>query len=517
MNIESLKQQFYSYLESNGKLKGENVASSEELNIFDFSSEFRKFLKTQDDIKLSGSGVRIQDLVDTLDESENENILDALENAKTDMDEDGANVVDFLTFMLEDEDFASVMDADGDNKVDKSELVTFLNSISRNDKNKTNISLRDLIDGGKEVKSGKYEMPDVKSWDEIVEKSGSKKTEATDSASETSASSGGGSVSSGASATSGGSSATTNSEESINVIEQAQKNYEGKTVEELTALQTEEQQNLNEQETALQAVLSGTSEALSAQKETMDSSYQAFLDLCSGQDDLTAQAQEQKTALEETELSLNQNMVERTDAELEKQGVDAQITQVEASITSISANISALEGELSSLQALQSAQDENSEDKVDYSSQIAALSNEIAQLNQQKTDLETQKDELQKQSDELQAHIEELETSYNELYETYGTQADALAATETQLIEISEDTANAYDTYTSNKNEYDSLQASEYQTAAAAKNTARANLEAIKTQIIVAKSEETQAQVVQFATDYDNGNYDPYINKEEDK
>lgn len=511
MNIESLKQEFYSYLEGNGKLKGKDVTNADDLNIFDFSNEFRKFLKTQDDIKLSGSGVRIQDLVDTLDESENEDILDVLENAKADMDEDGANVVDFLTFMLEDEDFASTMDADGDNKVDKSELVTFLNSISRNDKNKTNISLRDLIDGGKEVKNGKYEMPEVKSWDEIVEKSGSKKTEAADSASATSASGGGGGVSS-----SSGGSTTTNAQEFVNAIELAQKELEGKTVEELNALQDTEQQNLAEQETALQAVLSGTSEALSAKKETMDSSYQAFLDLCSGQDELTATAQEQKTALEETELSLNQNVVEKTDTELEKQGVDMQITQVEASITSVSANITALEAELSSLQALQSAQDENSTDKVDYSSQIAALSNEIAQLNQQKTDLETQKEELQNQSNDLQTHIEELETSYNELYETYVAQANALSETETQLVETSQEAADAYATYANNKNEYDGMQTSEYQTAAAAKNAARANLEAIKTQIIVAENEETQAQVVQFATDYDNGIYDPYINKEEE-
>lgn len=484
MNIESLKQEFYSYLESKGKLKGKDVASADDLNIFDFSNEFRKFLKTQDDIEFSGKGFKIDDFVEILDNSDSDDILDTLENAKADMDKDGENVLDFLTYMLQDEDFSSTMDADGDDKIDKSELVTFLNSISKNDNNKSNITLRDLIKGGKKVKQGNFEMPEVESWDDILKSNGVKSK---DDASASAVSGGGGGGYS-SSSSSSSSSTTETPKTPADIITQAQSSYEGKTVEELQTLQTEQQDNLTEQDTALQAVLNGTSETLTSLKSTMDENYDKFLELCEGEDQLVANTKAKKAELDAKELEINQNSIDQVDAQYEKAGIEAQITQVDVSISNVSDEISILKKEVSKLPSTTTDTDGNT---VDNSAQIAMLNSQITALNTQLEQLNDQKEELEQQKTDLEAKITELETQAKTLNAEHNDLQDELAEMESALIEENQtERANAYNAYSESKTAFENAQKSERATAEAAKYTARVNLEAINTQIIVAKNQE---------------------------
>lgn len=507
LDIQSLKSEYIKYMKAKGK-----PVENGEVDIF--STSFRNFLSTQDGIDVNRMGLSIQDLVDTLDESENTDVMAALEDAKDSFDsEDASNVIDFLSIMMEDEEFASKIDADGKNGVDKSELVTFLSSISREDKDSKDITLRDLIDGGKEVANGNFEMPEVKDWDEIVEKKGSKKTEETESTS--GASSAGGTSSAGSSGNATANNATTNNEQKeINAIQEAAKSYEGKTVAELEQEKTTQQANFDEQNQIMQDAIAGNSAQVAAQKTAMDNAYQAFLDTCTGEEELTQQAETQRQQLQETEVQYNQAYVNKEDLSMQQQGVEMQIASVSESITALDTQISSLQTALSSVQA--AANSGSAEQKSTYASQAAALQSQIQQATQQKTELNNQKTELETEQENLKTQIEELETSLEELKTTYEEQSQALQETETALISTSEAAAQAYADYDSAKTTYETANDEIRNNARVATQTARANLEAIDNQLIIAKREEREASFMQFATDFDNGKYDTYTPSESD-
>lgn len=493
MNIESLKQEFYSYLESKGKLKGKDVTSADDLNIFDFSNEFRKFLKTQDDIEFSGKGFKIDDFIEILDNSDSDDILDTLENAKADMDKDGENVLDFLTYMLQDEDFSSTMDADGDDKIDKSELVTFLNSISKNDNNKSNITLRDLIKGGKKVKQGNFEMPEVESWDDILKSNGVKSK---DDAS-TSAVSGGGGGGYSSSSSSSSSSTTETPKTTADMIALAQTSYADYSLEQLQAEQTEQEEELTTQNNAFQAALNGSSKTLTKLKSDMDENYDKFLELCEGEEELVKNTKAKKAELDAKELEINQNTADQVDTEYQKVGVETQITQVKECIQQCTDSVTALEGQLSNIP--DNTTDANG-NTVDNSAQKQALQNQITALNTQKAQLNDQKEELEQQKTDLETKIAELETQAETLSAEHKTLQEELETLESNLIGPEQgEKAQAYNDYNNSKMAYDEAKDNEMLTAIQNKYTVGIQIEAIKTQMVVA---QWNAFVEEFSETY---------------
>jgi len=528
--ISNLETSFIKYLEKKGVIKQGEIKSGKDFNIFDYSEHLHDFMKNDDEVGYTGTGkgmdiTTMVDILDSLDSSDTD-IIGALESAKDEFkwEDEASDTIELLGEFLENDEIKEKLDVNSDDNVDREELLSFFstNEGSRNDSDSRDITLRDLVDSAKTIKSDKYEAPEIQKWDKIVEKKGSKKADESSSADSASASSGGGSVggsSGGGNVGGSGNNANgTTTEEQVNPIEVAQKNYEGKSVDELQQLKTDENKILDEQAQILQAAISGTAEATAAQKEQMDTSYQTFLDTCSAETELTSAAAEQREQLQATEIEANTVSVEKIDTELQKQGVDMQITSVEASITSVDTSISSLQAQLQAAQTASSVEDTSpGSDKGKYEAQIAALKSQIAQLTQQKQELETQKEELTKESEQLGQKITELQTTHQNLVTQYEQQSAALTETEKQLVATSEAAANAYNTYSNNKTAYETANMQLINNSVTARNTARANVEAIENQIIIAKNQESQKQVEQFNTDFEAGNYDPYIKKDKEE
>lgn len=495
LDISNLQSSFIDYLNTLKKYQGKEIQDNEKFSVFNYSVEFRNFLNKQDGINVNGKGLSIEEIISTLNDSDNDDVIAALEAAKVDLgDENASNVIDFLSFMMQDEEFSSAMDADGNNTVDKSEFMTFLNSISKKDNDSKDITLRDLLDGGKEVKEGKYKMPDVKDWSEIAGDIADTETDSASSASGGSSSYNGSTASN--TTTQDSSTEKTYSDQLKDSINTARESYSNLSLDELNDKKATQQTNLEEAKNQYTQASSSSGD-LEPLKADITSTYEQFLVAC----EVTDEVKDQAVQLQESILAKEQEYNETSSQLQEKQ---AEQVQLEVQITTLTSQIGEIDSSISALESSKPSVSDGAtdEEKASIQAAIAQIDAQIASLNSYKEELNAQKEAAEVQKTAVEEKITGLNETLSQMLTEYTQLQEQLTTINETLASQGETQQQAYDTYTAARNTYDTKQAEMFTEAKTAITSAYANIAAIEDQIRIVEYQEKMVEI--FPPDEEN-------------
>lgn len=485
MNYSDLKIAFREYLIKLKEKEGDKSDIEDDINIFEYASEFKDFLKQNEEFDLDSQTMKMDNLL-SLDASE---IDDYLEQAKNDFakNEDEEFFFDFIGDLTSSDKMIEAVDIDGDGSISGEELQGFFATVGKNDGDDENVSISDIFGGIKDINNNKFEMVDLADFKSNT----AQETQAVQS----SGGSGGGYSSGGGSYNSASSASSASSQ---SVAENSSK-YEGMSLDELNTELEQETANNQQNQEAFTAALNGTSSEVSGLKEQTDAAYSSFLDLS---DDTEAKQEisDKRALLDEMEISTTNLQLELMQDDLHKQELELNISTIEQQITSIDSSVTSLNSQKSALEASDGQEDENG-NVVDNSAQIAAIDAQITALNEQKEALENEKIQCQNEVRALTTQIEEKNTSLEDQNRLYETEAATLTEMEEALIAQNEEAQAAYDNYVTCKQNYDQKRSEVINVAANDIQNSQTNMILIQNQIRIAEFEQSQQELSEDKTD----------------
>ena len=476
MNYSDLKIAFKEYLIELKKKSGEDFDSNSEINIFEYSSEFKDFLKKNDEFDFDSLTMQMDDLL-SLDASE---IDEYMEKAKEDFakDDDEAMFFDFVSDLTSSDKMTDAVDLDGDGKISGEELQGFFATVGSNDGKDDSVSISDIFSGVKDIKNDRYKPVDLAEIKKVDEA----ETQAVQS-------SGGGGGGYGGSYSSGG---VVSSEQS-NEPQYDMSKYQGMSLEQLNEELTLEQNNKEKYAQEYQDAQSGNSQQVSEQKTAMDNAYEEFLEL-SDDTELTENITTQKEFVDSIDKELfdtNKTIIEQ---EAQIVALNANITNIDTQISTIDTTISGLQSQISALEATNGTEDENG-NVIDNSSQIQAIQSQIDSLNQQKEQLNEQKTAAQESIDQLTESNNQLNTTMLSLTQEYQEAFNKLTEYETQLAQTSEEAQIAYDTYNQAKSNFNDARYELLDSASQNLAQSTINTGLIQDQISIVEKEQEQQEI----------------------
>ena len=476
MNYSDLKIAFKEYLIELKKKSGEDFDVNSDFNIFEYSSEFKDFLKQNDDFDFDSKTMQMDDLL-SLDASE---IDEYLEKAKEDFakDDDEAFIFDFVNDLVSSDKMTDAVDLDGDGKISAEELQGFFATVGSNDGKDDSVSINDIFSGVKDIKNDKYKPVDLAD----IKKENEPETQSVQS-------SGGGGGSYGGSYSSGG---VATSEQS-NEPEYDMSKYQGMSLEQLNQELTLEQNNKEKYIQEYQDAQSGQAQQVADKKTQMDTAYSEFLEL-SDDTELTEQITAQKELVDSKDKEIFDVNLTIVEQQAEITVLDANIANIDTQISTIDSTISGLQSQISSLQASNGQKDENG-NVIDNSSQIQAIQSQIDALNQQKEQLNDQKTTCQENIDKLTESNNELNERLLTISQEYQEALTKLTEYETQLAQTSEQAQVAYDAYNQAQSDYNDARFEALDTASTSLSQSILNAGLIQDQISIVEKEQEQEEI----------------------
>lgn len=143
--ISEIRLGFVKWLEQkNGVQEG---TLDEDISIFEYSDEFKEYIDSEYDVNDSVMSMNMSDILD-LEISDGKLVLpddEAVEDGEEN-NKDKSEIVDILNNLFEDDEFKTMVDANGDNVLSDEEISEYLDTISRLDGNKDDISLSDIME-----------------------------------------------------------------------------------------------------------------------------------------------------------------------------------------------------------------------------------------------------------------------------------------------------------------------------------------------------------------------------------
>ncbi len=167
MNLQSIKEEFYSYYVSELEKKGQDtqIADNDNISIFEHKEEFKDFLKS----KYHATKFSISKSIDKILKMniENGKLVDSEEEDKKENDGkklDDDFIKDVINEALQDEQVQKTLDIDQSGELDSEEVGIFLQNIqgaSEENSSSYRISLDDITKGVEDIHSGEYQKKDV--------------------------------------------------------------------------------------------------------------------------------------------------------------------------------------------------------------------------------------------------------------------------------------------------------------------------------------------------------------------
>lgn len=313
-------------------------------------------------------------------------------------EEDNENkneIVKLINEYLSDDDVISKLDSDGDGKLSKSELDTFLNKIKGNDQNGNNISIEDLYEASSQMGNDDFEHSKIEE----------SKEEKTEKNAETTGSGEGGSqnISSGggiSGANGSGASTMASGSAGLGSVEVAN-SYENMTIDELNNEMSDAENGIKEGQNALNEVLNGT--ALADFQQAVDDAYQEY------QDQLELVNVDMAAQLDELTKNEQAKQKEQDSKKLEISDQKSLISDLTSQHDSAVQTVQSLESTLSSLQSALSGAEE--EEKAAIEAQIASVQAQLDAAKAEEQRLQAKLDEAKnKLSNELEPQLAQIET-----------------------------------------------------------------------------------------------------------
>lgn len=370
-----------SIFNSNNGFGGYHSVNSENVNIFEYSNEFKEYIA--EELNLDSS-ILSASLCDVLNEDFLNNKLNE-ENNKS-----GNIIIDFLHNLFGNSKFTEQLDTNKNGVLDKEEKDNFFKFISINDNNANNISLSDVLTGIDSVKKGTYN--NIQSSN-IVGAS----TPTTSS----------GSLSSGSSGSSNG---IGNSD--VEDYSSAGKvSYAFMSEEELNKELQKREDNLAKRQNALDDIYNGTDRTIQYWEGIVDNAYNIYkqqLERYEVNEELTQQLDEVVGNIDDTE-----SKIDTKDSE-----ISAQECTVSDAQTTYDNAVSTRETLESSLSSLKGASSSDPEKQKEIEAQISRLESEISaakeaenaalnDLNEAEDKLETLQEEKSELEEQLQGFNEQ--------------------------------------------------------------------------------------------------------------
>ncbi len=412
-NFTEIKAGFQTYLENlYGKAETTNSSGEASFNLFDYNEELKDYLFSElniDPDSLEGS------LSEILDKALVENLYGNNQNAVS----NNEFITGYLFDLLKDEDFAKVIDLNGDSKLDNNEIKEFMEYISLNDKDAENISYDDIYNGVNQVRNGEYIQAQLEQGnttqavaDNIMETledintaSNNQTVTQTTAGTPVSAAGGGG-------GTGSGSSGDDNGEE---IWVSGQTSLAGKTMEELQEMKVEKEEKASEERSKLNALYNGTDATVKNKEANVERAYELYMRRLEEEKVDTAKLKEMITQIDEQESKIDAQEVKISDKE-------ADISKKEDAYDSA---VSRRENLESALSALQSASSDDPEEQAAIDAQIAAVQAELSAAKTAEkaaydaletakaelTTLESEKDDMETELANLNAEKEAFEAT----------------------------------------------------------------------------------------------------------
>lgn len=441
MNFYDLKLKFKEFLIDQG-ISSTKISQEKDLdniNLFTFGSEFKKFIDEEYEINLENEYAELAELFDT-EMQDGKFVLD--ENQENDKE---ANfMVDMVNGLLEDEEFVENIDEYAANDNQENSMLDMLSDLFR-------------------------------------DKGITQENSSTQEAEELANSTNGASNNTGAQNTNNSTAPTSNAPTST-----APTNNSNRTPNNIFTPPAETTKNYSDMsKKELEEAKGSQQSKVSEESQNLDNT------ITQNQDDIAKAKEEYDTAMEEDNVdpalleSRNQNLeaITQTDNTINEltstiSDLDSQISSVDSQISSVDSSISALNSALSSLSA--PADDEEAQKAV--AAKRAEISAQIADLNAQKNDLTAQKTDLESQKTESETSLTENTTLLQQL-ETEKSNI------ENQILQTcNENTKAALENYNQVRNEAQTA----LQSAKDNLNSAQKELSEIDTHLDKAKSKELE-------------------------
>ena len=254
----------------------------------------------------------------------------------------------------------------------------------------------------------------------------------------------------------------------------------------LESSRTSAQKALDTIQTKYNGILSGSDPVLSAKKKNVDNLQKAYYDAL--KNDIAAQKYEEPVRvvneeIAQTEKSISDLMLERTNFANEKSQLENQIAALDVEITGYDSTITQLDGQIagfdSEIAALKTQKRNVSDDKdqkvkdeahnASIDAQIKTKTSQKESIVKQKTDIENKKKAAnekktknKEQKDAIQQNIEKINSSIEQEKSNLETLKQQKQKLDEQIKQIAnETTKKALDAYNEAKNNYDT----EYQKA----------------------------------------------------
>ena len=491
MNFEGLKTDFINYLKDLNTNKGKHyVVDKGDVSIFMYANEFKDYLE-QSNLDCSDVSIFTKSVNEILSmDIQNGKLVDAGSNKDKSQDfesdtkiQDENFMKNFLVDLVNDSDFQNLIDIDESGEVDNSELKSFFNAIKSNDGNNNTISLDDIIQAVSEIEDGTFSLNGKGDTNEKTEENKVNNTTTTprSTGGGTSASSGFGGTSSasgGNGISSGLSSPTANSDEKNNI---AQTNdISNMSLDELEQEKSNRENNVADARENINAVYSGENANVSKANNDYEKAKQdyekALKEDKNVSEKLKKQHEKDIKAVEDKQKEIDETNIKINDKESE-------IASKENEISDDEANIAALESALASLSVGSNADDEA---KAQIEAQRAELQAQLDEAKAQKEAHEEEKTQLENELEELKTTLSDKESELEEL-------EAAKQKTEDEILKnCGEATKEALQVFNTAKDKVGEVKEKELSSAKQVLTEATNKLNEINNVINDKKTEETQ-------------------------
>lgn len=432
-------------------------------SLFSYSAELKTFLAEEYNMKWSEMNMSFQDLLSATFK-DGEFSLDDIEG-------DDSDKYKFLLGCLNDfineTEIKELIDENKDGKLSEEEVENFFNKIKGADGNADDISLEDLHLTYNSV----AKIPEKTSAKNIFSNPGG----------------GGG----------GGNTVDNNTGGDDKGTDTGKTDYSSMSVDDLTQLQSQNQNQLSTYENDLSNAIAGNTDKIKAANTTYEEAKAAYEEAVKNDDalgELKQQSLDNLNSIETTESDITQIQSEQAQN-------DSQITQKENEINGYTADLSALNSTKSKLSS-QSSDDPEKQQQI--TDNLAKVEAEITRITELKTQAENELRELNNKKTELQQNLDAKNTELSQLQKTKNDIDKAISENEN----VSATTKSALQTMNDAKAALDQAKTDAISAAKANIETTKAEATKINEVLNTKKAEEKQKEyTVNSGEFYSNSEY----------